>query len=1034
MPVNFQYRKTNRANLQQKTVEIEMFCLSTIRSYFSCLLVLLALVTNILVAEDSREADSIDRDYRSELPRIQPMSPEEALSSFTVAPGFQLELVAAEPLVVDPIAMAFDERGRLFIVEMRGYSENADEHLGRIRLLVDQDGDGRFDTSHVYAKGLSWPTAIACYDGGILLGMSPEILYLQDTDGDGKADQRQVLYTGFGRGNVQGLINSFQWGLDNRIHGSSSTVGGEVLRVNGGDAAVFFESTQAVTPQPLSMRGRNFALEPRTMSMQPTTGGGQHGMSFNQWGHKFVCSNSDHIQYIRFEDYYLARNPYFAAPNLRHSIAEDGPQATVFRTSPVEPWRIVRTRLRAKGIVPGIVEKGGKAAGYFTSSTGITIYRGNAWPKEYAGWAIVGDVGGNLIHRKQVTATPASYTAKRVDDQSEFVSSSDIWFRPVQFTNGPDGTLYVVDMYREVIEHPKSLPAIIKRHLDLTSGRDRGRIYRIIPTGFQQPPSPQLHLANTAKLVNTLQHPNGWHRDTAARLLYEQRDQRAISLLRKMLYSTVTPVGCIHTLYALNGFAALSVKDILHGLTCEHPRVREHAVRLSEQFAKQSPSVREHLYTMLDDDDLRVRIQLAATLGEVSTPQRIVALAQLIRRDGDLELMRIAVMSALAQGAGQVLGILAADASYRSSKSAHQWLTILATQIGKQKRPDDVAAVLAALARLSAEENQIVQVIVEGLAVEKGSELEQQLAAVTGGRSKQLIQELLQKSVEIAGNVEADTAQRNAAIGRLQLGEFDDHQDLLTELLQPNQPAEVQVATMEVLATFRSPLVAHLLIGKWLELTPQVRSRAADVLFSRNVWLMPLLEAIAQGHILPLDLGSTRLQLLTQHQDKKIQKMAKQLVATSGPDDRREVIAAYRDVLSMRGDKSRGKQVFAKVCVACHRVEKVGHSLGPNLATLQNRGREAILTNVLDPNREVNPQYLNYVVYTDDGRSLTGMISEETATSVTLQRTNNTADTILRVEIEQLRSTGKSFMPEGVEKQVDPQAMSDLIEYLMSLD
>ena len=1011
-----------------------MFCFSTICSCFPCWLVLLALVTNILVAEESREADSINRDYRSELPRIHPMSPAEALSSFTVAPGFQLELVAAEPLVVDPIAMAFDERGRLFIVEMRGYSENADEHLGRIRLLVDQDGDGRFDTSQVYAEGLSWPTAIACYDGGILLGMPPDILYLQDTDGDGKADQRQVLYTGFGRGNVQGLINSFQWGLDNRIHGSSSTMGGEVLRVNGGDVAVFSESTQAVTSEPLSMRGRNFALEPRTMSMQPTTGGGQHGMSFNQWGHKFVCSNSDHIQYVRFEDYYLARNPYFAAPNLRHSIAEDGPQANVFRTSPVEPWRIVRTRLRAKGIVPGIVEKGGKAAGYFTSSTGITIYRGNAWPKEYVGWAIVGDVGGNLIHRKQVTATPASYTAKRVDDQSEFVSSSDIWFRPVQFANGPDGTLYVVDMYREVIEHPKSLPAIIKRHLDLTSGRDQGRIYRIIPTGFQQPPPPQLHLASTAKLVNTLQHPNGWHRDTAARLLYQQRDQTAISLLRKMLYSQVTPVGCIHTLYALHGFSALSTKDILRGLTDEHPRVREHAVRLSEQIAKQSSPIREHLYAMVDDDDLRVRIQLAATLGEVSTPQRLVALAQLIRRDGDLELMQTAVMSALAQGAGKVLGILAGDTTYRSSKSAQQWLAILATQIGKQKRPDDVAAVLAALARLSTKENQIVQVIVEGLAAEKDSELEQQLAAVTGGRAKQLIQELLQKSVEIAGNVEADTAQRNAAIGRLQLGKFDDYQDLLTELLQPSQPAEVQVATMEVLATFRSPLVAHLLIGKWAELTPQVRSRAADVLFSRNVWLMPLLEAIAQGHILPLDLGSTRLQLLTQHQDKTIQKMAKQLVATSSPDDRREVIAAYGKVLSMRGDKLHGKQVFAKVCAACHQVEKVGHSLGPNLATLQNRGRESILTNVLDPNREVNPQYLNYVVYTEDGRSLTGMISEETATSVTLQRANNTADTILRVEIEQLRSTGKSFMPEGVEKQVDPQAMSDLIEYLMSLD
>ena len=167
------------------------------------------------------------------------------------------------------------------------------------------------------------------------------------------------------------------------------------------------------------------------------------------------------------------------------SIAADGPQAEVFRTSPVEPWRIVRTRLRVAGAVPGPIEGGGRAAGYFTGATGATIYRGDAWPAEYRGQAFIGDVGSNIVHRKTLSADGVLLVANRADEGSEFVASTDIWFRPAQFANAPDGTLYIIDVYREVIEHPASLPPVIKKHLDLTSGRDRGRIYRIVPEGFQ---------------------------------------------------------------------------------------------------------------------------------------------------------------------------------------------------------------------------------------------------------------------------------------------------------------------------------------------------------------------------------------------------------------------------------------------------------------------------------------------------------------------------------------------------------------------
>ncbi|HUG66695.1 MAG TPA: PVC-type heme-binding CxxCH protein, partial [Pirellulaceae bacterium] len=707
-----------------------------------------------------KETDAVDRDYAAELPRIKPVEAKDALSTFTIVAGFRIEQVAAEPNVVDPVAMAFDENGRLFVVEMRDYSEDGELNLGRIRLLEDTDGDGHFEKSDIYAEGLSWPTAITCYDGGVLVGAAPDIYYFKDTNSDNRADVKKTVFTGFGRSNVQGLINTFKWGLDNRIHGATSSSGAEVMsggdretrRGGDGETGGPNEKTNATnsssplphspTP-PLSLRGRDFAIEPRTMTMQATSGGGQHGMSFNQWGDKFVCSNSNHAQYVQYDDRYIARNPYFAAPGPRASIAADGPQADVFRTSPIEPWRIVRTRLRAKGIVPGVVEGGGKPAGYFTGATGITIYRGNGWPSDYQGWAVVGDVGSNLVHRKQIVEDGASYVAKRVDEKSELLTSSDIWFRPAQFANAPDGALYIADMYRETIEHPASLPPVIKKHLDLTSGRDRGRIYRIVGKDFKQPSLPRLGEASLATLVTTLGHENGWHRETASRLIYERQDRSAIPLLEMLVRSGSSAEGRIHALYALDGLGGISSEIILRAARDAHPRVREHAVRLSEHVAATSAQVRERLYAMVDDDSFRVRYQLAFTLGELSGPSRNQALVSLVKRDGADGLMHVAVMSSLAEGAGDVLAELAHDATVRQSKVGRSYITSLASQIGKQQRGDDIAAVLRVLGALPSEESATIQAIVQGLAAKQGSNLAQQLAAVTGGQAERLMKDLL---------------------------------------------------------------------------------------------------------------------------------------------------------------------------------------------------------------------------------------------------------------------------------------------------
>jgi putative heme-binding domain-containing protein len=748
-------------------------------------------------------------------------------------------------------------------------------------------------------------------------------------------------------------------------------------------------------------------------------------LSLNDWGDRFLCSNSDHLQQVMYEDRYLARNPYLAAPSPRRSIAADGPQADVFRTSPVEPWRIVRTRLRAQKIVPGIVEGGGRPAGYFTGATGATIYRGDAWPAKWRGLAVVGDVGSNLVHRKRLEPDGVGFVGRRIDEMSEFVSSSDIWFRPVQFANAPDGTLYILDMYREVIEHPASLPPIIKQHLDLTSGRDRGRIYRIVPDGFQQPPLPKLATATAPVLVALLQHPNGWHRDAAARLLHERQDKSAVPMLAKLVSESELPLARLHGMYALEGMNALTDELLLPRLTDKHPRVREHAVRLAESRASDSAAIRERLLKMANDAELRVRYQLAFSLGEMPpSPQRTTALVSLAQHDPADGYVRVAVLSSLGQGAGEALAALARDAKFRDSPAGRQWIASLAAQIGKQQRADDVAELLRTLAALTKENAAVLPTIVERLAAKEGTPLAKQVAAATGGKAEELMKSLLAEAAATAAKDDAPLRDRVAGVSQLRLSKFADQRELLTGFLAPAVPVDLQSAALATLGSYDAPEVADLVLAQFSGFSPRLKGQATDLLLSRMPWTLALLDALAAGNVSAGDLDPARLKLLAEHTDERVRTKAVKLLASNQLGKRADVVAAYRGVLEAGGDAARGKQVFTKICAACHRVGGEGHEIGPNLAAMKARGPEAILVNVLDPNREVNPQYLSYLVRLQDGRTMTGMIAAETATGVTLRRAENLSDTVLRIDIDELKSTGQSLMPEGMERQIDQQQMA----------
>lgn len=962
-------------------------------------------------------------DFKDELPRIPPHAPQDALKTMETLPGFQIEQVAAEPLVRDPVAMEWDENGRLFVVEMVDYSEQDKDFLGTIRLLEDTNSDGFYDKSTIYADKISWPTAVACYDGGIFVGAAPDIYYFKDTNGDGKADIRKTVFTGFRRNNVQGLLNSFHWGLDNRIHGATSSSGGMVRRADDEKAPA------------INLSGRDFSFDPKTLDLTATSGGGQHGLSFDDWGHKFVSSNSDHIQLVMFEDRYLSRNKYLATPSPRTSIAADGPQAEVFRISPIEPWRIVRTRLRVSGAVKGPVEGGGRAAGYFTGATGVTIYRGNAWPAKYHGQAFIGDVGSNIMHRKVLEPNGVGMIARRVDKGKEFVASTDIWFRPAQFANGPDGNLYIADVYREVIEHPASLPPAIKMHLDLTSGRDRGRIYRVVADGFKQPKLPHWSDAKTAELVAVLEHENGWDRDTAARLLYERQDQAAVPLLEKLSASAKLPQARMQALYVLQGLGHLTSAVVLPRLSDENLHVRKHAVRLAETVAAGSPEIRAKLLSMVNDPEIIVRYQLAFTLGEIHAPGRNAALASLARQDAGDRWVRLAIFSSLFEGAGDVLAELATDSSFRASKPGQVFIQQLASMVGTSANVHDVKVVQQLVEKLPAQDKAVASLIVRGVVeglTKRGSPLKN-LFVEGDGRAQSILKESLASARKVAGDDKRPVAQRAAAIRTLELGTYADEQETLVSLLEGRQPREVQLAALQTLSRFSQAEIAAVIVEHWPTFTPALRTAASETLFSRTEWLLPFLDAVIQGDIPTSDVEIARLRSLEKSPNAAVKKRVSELVGKLNLGRRQDVLDAYKESLTLKGDTAKGKLVFKKICSACHRLEDVGNEIGANLAAMKNRGPDAILLNVLDPNREVNPQYVNYIVATIEGKQVTGLIAAETANSVTLKRAESATDTVLRVNIEEMRSTGLSIMPEGLEKQIDKQAMADLIAYLMSV-
>jgi putative membrane-bound dehydrogenase-like protein len=970
---------------------------------------------------------------RGRLPSIAPTPARDAAKTFRVLDGFRMDLLAAEPLVASPVAMAYDENGRAYVCEMRDYpytdkahhqrnQENpTDAAIGAVRLLEDTDGDGVFDRSTVFADGLSWPTGIACWKGGVFVAATPDLWYLKDTNGDGKADIRRKVFTGFRKLNVQAVMNNLVWGLDNHIHGAGGSNGGQIRPGDKPEA------------KPLVMTRNDFRFDPVTEQFELLSGGARFGGTFDDWGHRFLCDIRNPAQHIVLPQRYLARNPYLAADSPLHDMAESGDQLPVYRISQPELWRVLRAKRWAgeRDIVMPRSELVG--AGVVTSSSGVTSYRGAAYPENYRGNIFVCECAGNLLYRLQITPDGPTFKAARVDGQAEMVASTDNWFRPVNLVNAPDGTLHVMDMYRENIEHPWSIPDDIHAAVDLESGRERGRLWRLTPPNFKPPKPPRLGHATTVELVATLENPNSWWRETAQRLLFERQDQSAVPALRKMVKRGQTPQARLHALWTLAGLNGLTDEDVLAGLRDQTAGVRENAVRLAERTALTTPSKQlvAELLKLASDTDAPVRFQLAFTLGEMTAPRAADALATIARRDAADSWIRTAVLSSVPNTSDQLLARLLTDASFVSRGPSSELIRELAQIVGVRSQTPEMQRVLMSAGVSGDQASPVFREVASGIGEglkRSGKSLRRVEWDVETGHA---IDRLFSQAAQTAANTQAPLDARTAAIGLLTFDTFDQVNAALTGLLDAKQPQEIQRAAVVAIGSFTQPETAALLLGKWRTGTPALRSEIVLAMLGGRNRLLPLLQAIQNGDLPANQVPFARRAVLLRSTDAQVKELATKLFSDGAPGPRKEVVAKYQAALLMKGDAARGRKIFETTCATCHRVGDVGKDVGPNLATIRQWNPDQVLINILDPNREVAPNFVGYTVETRDGRTLDGIIADESASSLTLKRAEGVTETVLRRDIAAITGSGLSLMPEGLESGVTVEQMADLIAFLL---
>ncbi|MCB1100092.1 MAG: HEAT repeat domain-containing protein [Verrucomicrobiae bacterium] len=948
------------------------------------------------------------RDPEPEKPKTSqmesaPLSPAETIAATHVADGFVLELVAAEPEIADPVAIDWGLDGKLWVAEMADYPYGMDgegKPGGRVRYLEDTDGDGRYEKSTLFVDGLRFPTSVMAWRDGVLITAAPDLIFANDPDGDGVA-QTKVLFSGFVQGNQQLRVNSLRWGLDNRVHCAS---GGHHVGF-GKDTVIVNAAGDAV-----ALGSRDFRFDPDTGVLEPESGPSQFGRVRDDWGNWFGVQNSWPLWHYVLPDRYLRRNPSFAPPDPRVQVRAPG-------NPRIYPNKAIQRRFHSY-----------EQAGRYTSACGPSIYRDDVlFPGSGESMtAFTCEPFHNVVQRHRVQREGVSFKGERADDGDfDFFASGDRWCRPVMSRTGPDGGLYIVDMYRYMIEHPDWLPPNGREELKpfYRSGDDRGRIYRIRKIDAPLRKVEPVDVADVDQLILSLQSPNGVLRDLAHRYLLSSTlaEEHKNTLVAMVLEGSQT--GQLHALCVLDGKSALSTTVLMDALKSGSSGLRRNAIRIAESHEASSSQLVERLTDLSRDPDPSVRLQAIFSLGEV---------------EGDVAGEALVAAAKNPSNTGAFF-----NAAIMSSASRH----IEALVAAVDELSEEFARPLFALAWGGPAMAPLLRATT-GETV-RGLELTADYFATMDERGKGGIVANTEAAKELewletvhipsitrrAGQLAADrthTVDHRLAAIRL-LGRNSNGLAILEEVLNSVDESEaLRLAALDRLLT-NDAYASGKAFDWYAPLPPVMRVALIDLSLRRKPATLALLGRIKSGAIPAISIPAAQRQQLLSSNDDAIRAMAEECFTPLVKTDRTETIAALAVGVHGLNDTGTGAATFEARCATCHSMKEGAARVGPDLRSITDRSIDGLLTAIVDPSRSVDPGYVGVTAELKNGETLYGRVHSETGAGYNLLLLDGTMKGIARESLSEIRLAQTSLMPDGLGAGLTPQQLADLLGYLRGL-
>ena len=946
------------------------------------------------------------------------LSPAESEKRFVVPEGFEVRLFAAEPDVINPVAMTWDERGRLWVLELYEYPLGAKpgtKGRDRIKILEDTDGDGRADKVTVFADGLNLATGLQLGYGGVFVGQAPDLLFLEDTNHDGVADKRTVLMTGFGLDDRHELLNGFTWGPDGWLYMTHGVFTHSNVKI-----------PEASTPG-VEVTAAVARYHPITKKLEVFADGTSNpwGVDFDRAGNAFVSACViDHL--------------FHMAPGGIY-VRQGG--------TPANPY--------SYELLPSIVDH----KHYMAAYAGIQIYQGNQFPPEWRGEALFGNIHQNAINHDHLTPNGSSFKATA---EKDFLTTSDGWFRPVSEQVGPDGALWVMDWcdkypcYQNAQADPEGVD------------RERGRIWRVVYTGKNHgakvPSRPEVNMdlgkLSTEKLVETLAHPNVWQRRMAERLLTERRDPQASAPLKNLLRNGETLEARLFALWTLYSCGQLDDSVLGDFYTDKEPAIRAWIARLAGERGIASDDILNGLQELAGDSDPSVRLAVATAAREfasgsltVDTPLppalqdketgvgRILAALVKSSADGRDPLIPFMIWEAaeprIAEDPSRALrwlatsgtdtmplsGQLARKTMRRICDSSQpSWLDEAVEFVANVVEKDAGLAVAALDGLLEGQQGKAVQPTVDTdalfakLAASGQPELidrGQRLGALWGNPAA------IQAAINEVNDAKAGVDKRAKAIRVVRKLKSPEARTALLQVLSPAAPNPLVIEAIRGLGETGGDGIADALIQRWKQFEPSARRAAAEAMASRHPWTLDMLSAIEAKTISPNEIPMTVIRSLSQSGDASLRQRAADAIGRVRPADadKLKIIAQKKQmILAGPADLQAGHEIAKKTCFICHKLYGEGADVGPDLTGVGRSTLDALLANVIDPNQVVGKGYENVEVETKDGRSLGGRMIENTDIRVRLLSAGPKEEVIAKSDIASLRVTEMSVMPEGLEQ------------------